>query len=160
MSESFNILVVIDLLSDLDTTIDNHLPSVASKTKAMNTRYVLISFTGAALAKTFACVSSRDVCRQMCLNKMCASLGAYIRIEDRNGRPAYKQLHENESEQRVLYYKSGTWLVRGNWASPITSLALYLRTPPNPHLSPPPDGSILELKMKKESPGTQPLALP
>ena len=113
MSESFNILVVIDLLSDLDTTIDNHLPSVASETKAMNTRYVLISFTGAALAKTFACVSSRDVCRQMCLNKMCASLGAYIRIEDRNGRPAYKQLHEKESEQRVLYYKSGTWLVMG-----------------------------------------------
>ena len=40
-------------------------------------------------------------------------LGAYIRIEDFNGRPAYQQLHLQEETQLFLYYRqaTGRWLV-------------------------------------------------
>ena len=76
----------------------------------MQKQYALISFKCAALAEL--CTDIKDANQQKCVNKMCAHLGAYGRIEDRNGRPAYKQLHLDECEQRTLYFHpSGDWLV-------------------------------------------------
>ena len=82
----------------------------------MHKQYLLISFkcaASAALAFAELCTDTKDANQQRCVNQMCAHLGAYKRIGDRNGRPAYKQLHfDDANEQRTLYFHpSGDWLL-------------------------------------------------
>ena len=53
---------------------------------------------------------------------ICSLFGSYKRIDDYNGRPAYMQLHSDESKPAFLYYMSsaGAWLVdRGDVPVPV-----------------------------------------